>query len=118
MYKLAVSNTVEFPVKLSVNDAGTRRDFTPRLQGQRLDQDAIAATFRDEPDLSTADFLRRHLTGWADQRIVLNEDGTPADFNADALGVLLGIVGATPLIFTAYMEAIGQAATPAGRAKN
>ena len=118
MYKLAVSNTVEFPVKLSVNDAGTRRDFTLRLQGQRLSDKYLADIRRDEPDLSTADFLLRHLTGWPEQRLVLNDDGTPADFNADALGVLLGIVGATPLIFTAYMEAIGQAATPAGRAKN
>lgn len=118
MFKLAISDTVEFPVRLAFNDAGTRREFTLKLQGKRLAQADIAATFRDEPDLSTDDFLRRHLTGWADQRLVVNDDGSPAAFGAEALGVLLGAMGAAGLIFAAYLEAVGQAATAGGRAKN
>lgn len=118
MYKLIISDTVEFPVKLSVNDAGVRKDFSLRLQAARLSQEAVSGTFSSEPDLSTADFLRRHVHGWKDQRLVVDEAGAPAPFGTEAFDALLGLAGAAGVIFAAYMEALYQSAGAGGRAKN
>lgn len=118
MYKLIVSDTVEFPVKLSVNDAGVKKDFSLRLAAKRLTQDEVSSTFADSPDLSTADFLRRHVSGWREQRLVVDEGGQAAPFSVEAFEVLLSLFGAAAVIFSAYMEALAQAAGVGGRAKN
>lgn len=117
-YKLIVSDTVEFPVKLSVNDAGVKKEFSLRLAAKRLTQDEVSSTFADSPDLSTADFLRRHVSGWREQRLVVDEGGQAAPFSAEAFEVLLSLFGAAAVIFSAYMEALAQAAGVGGRAKN
>ena len=39
MYKLVISDTVKFQVKLSVNDAGVKKEFSLWLEGKRLDMD-------------------------------------------------------------------------------
>jgi hypothetical protein len=118
MYKLTISDTVEFPVKLSVNDAGAKKEFSLRLQGKRITQDALRTALTEQAELSTDDFLRQHISGWREQRLVIDEAGNPAPFGPEAFDALLSLMGASGLIFGAYLESLGQSAGAGGRAKN
>lgn len=116
MYKLNVSDTVEFPVTLTVNDAGTPREFTLRLQAKRLTDQALDAA-RDS-NLKTEAFLAEHITGWRDQTLVVQADGSPADYTPEAFAVLLGVGGARLAVLAAYQRALAGADGLGGRAKN
>ena len=118
-YTLAVGPTVEFTVRIVLTAAnGEKKTFPIRFVGKRQSREEIDHTSRAEPELTTADFLRRHLHGWKDQHLVLNADGQPAEFNADSFGCVLGVINAEAMIYAGYLEACMASATPAGRAKN
>ena len=122
MYKLVISDTVKFQIKLSVNDAGTKKDFPMWIEGKRIGVDQLKADIDENGELKVMDFhtkvCRANLTGWADQRLVIGEDGQPAAFGPEALDCLLGLTGAVGVIHGAYMEAIVASGGTAGRAKN
>jgi len=121
-YRLRISDTVKFQVKLSVNDAGTKKDFSLWLDAQRVSLDTLQANIEEHGEMKLVEFQRKacrdNITGWADQRLVVDEDDQPAAFSAQALDLVLGLPGAVPLIHAAYMEAIAASAGAAGRAKN
>jgi len=122
MFKLIISDTVKFPVKLSVNDAGVKKEFSFQLEGQRLDMDALKAQLDENGEMKLSDFhakvCRDHLTGWSDQRLVVDADGQPAAFSLEALECLMGLPGAVGVLHGAYMDAIVVASGTGGRAKN
>lgn len=122
MYKLVISDTVEFPVKLSINDAGVTKEFPIRFEAKRVDVDTLRSTIDDHPADKLVDLqlriCRDNLTGWKDQRLVIDDNNQPAPFSADALECVLGITGAAAVIHTAYINAIVASSGTAGRAKN
>jgi len=122
MYKLVISDTVEFPVKLSINDAGITKEFPIRFEAKRVDVDTLRSTIDDHPADKLVDLqlriCRDNLTGWKDQRLVIDDNNQPAPFSADALECVLGITGAAAVIHTAYINAIVASSGTAGRAKN
>ena len=122
MFKLVISNTVKFQVKLSVNDAGVKKEFSLWLEGKRIGVEALKTNLEENGDLRVLDFqikaCRDNLTGWSDQRLVVGEDDQPVDFSPAALDVLLSIAGAASVIHGAYMEALAASDGKAGRAKN
>lgn len=111
-FKLNVSNTVEFPVRIVLNDAGKTRVFAFTLMGKRIPQDQLLEELRRE-DQRIGAFLQTRLTGWRGQTLVVVDDGrdpddyTPADFSPEALAAMLGITGTSELIFEAYLSANG-----------
>lgn len=112
MFKLVVSDTVEFAVCLSVNDGGQAKEFRFRLQGRRISQAEISGMASGEgQDTPTADFLRGNITGWDGQTLVVNEDNTPAKFSAEAFDAMLGLVGAGNVIFADYLGALAASAS-------
>ncbi len=121
-YKLVISDTVKFQVKLSVNDAGVKKDFSLWLEGRRLDMGHLKADLEDNGEMKLMDFhakvCRDNLSGWSDQRLVVDAEGQPAPFSAEALECLLGLTGAVGVIHGAYMDAVVAADGKAGRAKN
>jgi hypothetical protein len=118
-FKLAIGDTIEFPVKLALNDAGKQRNFTFRLQARRLGADEIQQLQRDAgADVPVADFLRDRITGWREQTLVCDEQDHPVPFSADAFDALLGIFGVAGAVFAAYLEAQATSAGLGGRAKN
>lgn len=121
-HRLCISDTVKFQVRLSVNDAGTKKDFSLWFDANRVSLDALQANIEEHGEMKLVDFQRKvcrdNITGWADQRLVVDDDGQPAAFSAPALDLVLGLPGAVPLIHGAYMEAIAASAGAAGRAKN
>lgn len=122
MYKLVISDTVKFQVKLTVNDAGTKKEFPMWIEAKRLDVNAIKADIADSGDLKLMDFhskvCRENVTGWQDQRLVVDQDGNPAPFSLEALEIVLGLTGAVGIIHAAYMDAVVATSGMAGRAKN
>lgn len=122
MYKLVISDTVKFQVKLSVNDAGVTKEFPLRLEGKRLDMARLKSDLQENGDMKLADYHAKvcsdNITGWAEQRLVVDSDGNPASFGPEALQCLLSLPGAVGVIHGAYMDAIVASSGAAGRAKN
>ena len=106
-YKIVVGNTVAVPVSGShTNESGKAIPFKFSLICKRLD----AAGLKDALGGGGAEvdeFIASVATDWRDQRLVLEDDDTPAEFCADALAALLSISGLGMLCFTAYMKEAG-----------
>lgn len=105
-FKLVISDTVEIPVKFTVNDGPRATQFAFTLVGGRLPIETFTA-LPDTPDISLAEFLKEHITGWKGQRLVVDDNGTPAEFSLEAFDVMFSLVGMGPLAFQAYFEACG-----------
>ena len=113
-FKLVVADVVDVPLNFTVNDAGKAVNFAFSLQAKRVSQDDLRALVDSDSGASMADFLAEHVIGWRGQRLVVGDDGTPADFSPEAFACMLGLVGAAGLMMSAYLEACGAK----GKAKN
>lgn len=113
-FRLAVANIVDVPVRLTVTDAGRARTFSFNLLAHRLAQDELRSMTGGDDDRTVAEFLQERVTGWRGQDLVVDDDGVPAAFSAEAFGCMLGLVGVAGVCFTAYLEACGAR----GKAKN
>ena len=108
-YKTIVSNTAVIPVKGSLADAdGKPIPFKFSLVCKRMGAEEIKEKLAGGETLMQ-DVLQNVTTGWKNQTLVLEQDGAPADFNADSFAALLDISGMAVVCFNAYMK--GQAAT-------
>lgn len=122
-YKLAISDSVHFQIKLSLNDSGVKRDFSVWLEANRVSVETLQANIEEHGEMKVVDFQRKvcrdNITGWRDQRLVLMEDGREsAPFSPEALDLMLSVPGAVQVTHGAYLEAITAAAAPVGRLKN
>ncbi|MFZ3289259.1 MAG: hypothetical protein WA191_20765 [Telluria sp.] len=105
-YKIVVSDTVAVQVKGALSDAdGKPVSFKFTLACKRLGAEEYKA--RMEGESTTKDVMQEVTTGWSGQRLVLEEDGTPAEFCADALDALLDINGMANVCFVAYGKESG-----------
>jgi hypothetical protein len=101
-YKIVVSNSVRVPVEGSIADAeGKPQKFKFALICDRIDQQSMREQFQGQ-DLVFSDFLKKVTKGWEGQRLVLNDDDTPAAFDVDALDALLNITGMGLVCYNAY----------------
>ena len=105
-YKLAIDNTVKVPVKFTLNSAGKVASFSFSLTCDRLNQEEIRNRTQNGEGL-VSEFLTGVIKGWQGQTLVVDEDGKPADFNADALDVMLSTAGVSIVIYTAYFKECG-----------
>jgi hypothetical protein len=106
-FKLVISNSVDVDVKFTVQDAGTKQTFTFTLQAERLPAEAFKNLADTEEDRTVAEFLADKVTGWKNQRLVVNDNGTPVEFSREALEVMLSLAGLAGLVFSAYVKACG-----------
>ena len=106
MYKLAIQNTAQVKVKFTLKDQGVDRIHAFTLTATRLEQDAITARLEDT-ERKVKDFMTDLIIGWDGQRLVLNQDDTPADFSPEALEVLLNVGGVALVCFNAYLKDCG-----------
>lgn len=101
-YKLAISNVVVVPVEVKINDeTGKAKTHKFSVTCNRLGADDLAAAFAG---VSPQEFLTAEVTAWSGQKLVLEDDGTPAEFCADSLAALLDIQGMVMVIFGAYLK--------------
>lgn len=102
--KLAIGNVVDVPVKFTINNAGKTVAHSVTLVCDRLDNDEIQKRLNE---LTVKEFVTEVTTGWKNQRIVVEEDGTPSEFDAEGLEVLFSLPGAPNLAFSAYLKECG-----------
>lgn len=105
-FKFAIGNTVEVPVKFSVNDGAKTSSQTVTLVCDRMSEEERKDSLKDG-GLSVTDFMTKVTTGWKDQRFLLGEDDRPAEFSADALAALFSFPGLAVLAFTTYLKESG-----------
>lgn len=120
-FQLAVENTLDFPVNVDVPSGRAKKNFFFHLSAPRMSTDEWRAKFgpnADNPNQAVGDFLREHITDWRGQRLVLDEQGKPADFSAEAFDAMLSVNGLEMLIFIAYQKAVFANDGDAGRRKN
>lgn len=121
-YKLAISDIVTFQVRLSVNDAGVKKDFSFWFDARRQESRRLNDELEEHGKMIANDFhakvCRENLTDWRDQRLVVGEDGQGVAFAPEALELVLGLPGAATLIHRSYIDAIVASESKAGRAKN
>lgn len=102
-YALAIANVVRVPVKVDIKDAdGKEKFYKFSLVCKRLGAEETAEVFKTMP---AYDFMMANTTGWDGQRLVLEDDGTPAAFCPDALAALFDISGLLLVCFNAYVKA-------------
>ena len=105
-YKIAIDNIVTFEVIGKISENVTQaKNFKFKLTCDRLDQDTMHARMKDQGE-SIKDFMASVTKSWADQRLVLNEDDTPADFNADSFDTLMSVAGMPMYLYQAYIKAV------------
>ena len=105
-FVLAVEDTVEFLVKFSVKSKGVLKTFSATLEATRLTQPEISERL-DNKNKTVSEFLTEVVTGWSGQRLVLDGEGNPAEFSAEAFEAFLGVAGLAHLCFTAYLKECG-----------
>ena len=102
MYTLAIDNVVEVPVKFTLKVGKVNKPFNAILIARRLtreESDAMAS------DLSIKDFLLENVSGWSEQRLVLDDaTGEPAAFSRDALDAFLSVSGVLAICWNAYQR--------------
>jgi hypothetical protein len=105
-YKLAVSNTVMVPMSFSLSDSGKEKKFKFSLSCERLDSRDWDARIRNDAGTVTDEQVKQTLlditTGWQGQTLVLDEDGQPAPFCAEALDMMLATVGVLTVAARSY----------------
>lgn len=104
-YKCAIGNRVTVPVKIDINNAGKNVHHSFSLLCERLSQDEISAQIDEGSRVNQV--IKRITKGWEGQRLVLNEDDSPADFNEEALDVMLNVAGLHQVIWLSYMKEVG-----------
>jgi hypothetical protein len=106
MYKLAVEDVVEVPVKFTLKNKGVNRLFSYTIICDRLPQEVINERL-ESSNKKVTDFMREVMTGWRDQRLVLLADDSPADFNDESCDVMLNAAGVGTVLFNAYFKECG-----------
>jgi hypothetical protein len=106
-YKLAVDDKVLVTVKGKLNGSAKGRDkpFDFTLLMDRLEQEAINERMKSGE--SIVDFVVSLAHGWEGQRLVLNEDGSPADFSEAALRAMLSIASMGVKCYQSYLSDVG-----------
>ena len=108
MYKLAVENVVEVPVKFTLKSGKVNKAFAFTLTAKRLPQDEITEAFK-AVEFNFKAFLEATsvVTDWSGQRLVLDDAGEPVPFSADAFSFLLNVTGVAQAIYVAYAKECG-----------
>jgi hypothetical protein len=109
IFKLAVSDRIEFDVKFTLNDNGVEKPFGMRLaanrqalteQEQEMREGAVVKEFLDGRELE--------MLGWIGKSPLVGEDGKPVPAGATALEALFDMVGGmVSLVFASYLQANG-----------
>jgi hypothetical protein len=106
-YKLAIDDKVNVQVKGKIKGAisGADRQYNFTILMDRIDQEKINAALSDGGLI--ADFLVPKAHGWEGQRLVLNEDGTPASYSTEAFHAMLTIPGMAVQVYRDYLRDVG-----------
>jgi hypothetical protein len=109
LYKLAVSDQIEFDVKFTLNDNGTEKPFGMRMAARRQ------ALTEQEQEMREGAVVKEFLEGrglqmvqWIGKSPLVGEDGKAVPAGEEALQALYELVGGmVSLVFANYLQANG-----------
>lgn len=106
-YKLAIEDKVNVIVKGKLAGAakGAGKPFNFSLTMERMPQADITAAMHSGETIE--DFLVARTSSWDGQRLVLNDDDTPAQFCEAAFRHLLTLPGMAVWCYQAYLRDVG-----------
>ena len=103
MFKIAIGNIVQVPLKFTMRDGSVDKLFQFHLTAVRRTQEEIEA----QPELTIREFLLDNVTDWSGQRLVLLENGEPAAFSRESLDFMLKQPGVLVVAWAAYQRQCG-----------
>jgi hypothetical protein len=108
MYKLAVDDVVEVPVKFTLKAGKLDKSFAFTLIAKRLESGELTAAFK-AVEFNYKDFFESTgvISGWVGQRLVLDDSDAPVPFSLDALSFMLAAPGVAHVVYLAYMKECG-----------
>lgn len=106
MYQLAIEDVVSVPVKFTANNGGKGKSFNFNLICTRLSQDELEAEMKDK-EAPVTDVLKRIVTGWENQNLVVDSDKKPVDFSEAAFAVMLTFTRIHRIIWESYLAEVG-----------
>lgn len=109
IYKLVVSDRVEFDVKFTLNDEGTDKHFGMRLTAQRQPLEDQERELNEQ--VKVQEFLDGRgvrLVAWLGKSPLKDEGGEPVPAGPEAFTALCTLVGGmVALVFAGYLQANG-----------
>jgi hypothetical protein len=107
-FKLSVADLLAVPVSFKVADGAKTTTFSFTLTMERQTDEQWNTGVKGDADGATHERIKAHLLeitkGWKDQKFVLDEDGQPAEFCAEAMNLMLSSVGVADAILNAFMK--------------
>nr|WP_182312380.1 hypothetical protein [Comamonas testosteroni] len=101
---IEVDDVVRVPVEGQLVDkSGQRVDFSFKIDMRRLTQDEFDKELTN-PGIDTKTLVTREACGWDE---VLNREGDPVPYSAEALQRFLRIPGMTNMVWVAYANHAG-----------
>lgn len=101
---IEVDDVVRVPVEGQLIDkAGQRVDFSFKIDMHRMTQEEFDKELTN-PGIDTLSLVTREARGWDE---VLNREGDPVPYSAEALQRFLRIAGMTNMIWYAYASNAG-----------
>lgn len=117
--KLAVSNKVIVPIKVTLKDNGQEKKYAFELVCDRVGEEEFQERIKD-PETASAmnptgvatnpkirQVMREITSDWRGQNLVLNDDGTTADFCDEAFEMMLEMHGMLDAVTRSYMKEVG-----------
>ena len=121
-FKVSIGTDVEVPVHIKVRNGGRLSEFKFHVTGKRLSAEEARDKLSGEGDqanVTVSEFLTENLTGWRDQKLVLDDEtDAPAPFGPEALASMLSVAGVAGVIYLAYLKELAASDGSEGRRKN
>lgn len=109
VYKLVVSDRIEFDVKFTLNDGGEDKAFGLRLSARRQPRHAQEQELHEQ--VKVKEFLDARsiaMVAWIGRAPLVDDDGAPVPAGREALEALYELVGGmVSLVFSGYLLANG-----------
>lgn len=121
--KLKIANVVEVPVHYTFNPGSTKQqEFRFFVTANRITEAEAADLVSGKGEASQetiAEFLRRTVTDWRRQTLVLDEEtDQPLPFSAEAFDAMLSVAGLPMAMYMAYLKEVAGKSGDEVRRKN
>lgn len=109
--KLAIEDVVGVKVEgKNIDKAGVEKPFKFILVCERYTSEQMKAIAQGNAEDNAFALFEKIARDWSGQKLVLEDDGTPAAFSLEALRLMLTIPGLAFLCWVAYREQVGATA--------
>lgn len=105
-YKLVIADRVNVPVKIKIKDGSKFKEFDFDLICKRLDTDELKEKARGG-EVLMSEFLKEVTVGWERQKLVVDDEGKPAEFNDESFDMMLKTAGLAVIAYNAYLKECG-----------